>query len=52
MALVSTVSFVVAGAALAGGAVLILTAPKSKVTTAVAPAVGPRSAGLTWETTF
>ena len=29
MALVSTVSFVVAGAALAGGAVLLLTAPKS-----------------------
>ena len=52
MALVSTVSFVVAGAALAGGAALILTAPKSRVTTAVVPAVGPHDAGISVRSSF
>ena len=52
MALVSTVSFVVAGAALAAGTVLILTAPKSRATTAIAPAIGPQDASLLLRSTF
>src|ERR1019366_1863233 len=58
MATVSTVSFIVAGAALAGGALLILTAPhaKEKKVTAslpnIAPLIGPSTFGIFAEQSF
>ena len=55
--LVSTIGFIVGGVGLAGGAVLILTAPKSHASatigqttgpgTFISPYIGPGSAGIT-----
>ncbi|MGH7285170.1 MAG: hypothetical protein ACRELY_26915, partial [Polyangiaceae bacterium] len=61
LGLVSTIGFIVGGVGLAGGAVLILTAPKSHASarvgqgagqgagqgTFISPYVGPGSAGIT-----
>jgi hypothetical protein len=46
--MVSEVAFIAGGALLAAGGVLFLTGPKESAATGiqVAPAVGPRSAGL------
>ena len=52
-ATISTIAFVASGVFIAGGAVLYLTAPHGTKSAAVlAPAVGPKSAGLTLGTTF
>ncbi|MGH7285918.1 MAG: hypothetical protein ACRELY_30740, partial [Polyangiaceae bacterium] len=53
-ALVSTIAFVASGVFIAGGAVLYLTAPHGKKSSAakIAPSVGPRSAGLTLGASF
>ncbi len=59
MATISTVSFIVAGATLAGGALLILTAPHSRLSEKprgsmprVAPLIGPGIAGIFAEKSF
>ena len=58
MATVSTVSFIVAGAAIAGGALLVLTAPHSKTKKIAAglptitPLIGPGIAGIFAEQSF
>ena len=52
-ATVSTIAFVASGVLIAGGAVLYLTAPHgSKSAATIAPAVGPKTAGLTLGASF
>lgn len=51
-ALISTIGFVASGVLIAGGAVLYLTAPHKSAKATIAPAVGPKSAGLSLGATF